>query len=177
MSTPLTPESLTDASPASEARTRLCSPRLALAFSLLPGLGHVYLGYPRRGLLHLLTVGSLMTILSANLLGRVEPLFILLLCFTASYTFIDAYRRALLLKETLGALEAPPREEGELLSPHGQLWAGLLLMGGGLLALLTVRFGISFAWLLDWWPVAIILLGALLFAQALKDRAAAEPEA
>ncbi|HJV91678.1 MAG TPA: hypothetical protein VJ623_15305 [Holophagaceae bacterium] len=171
MSPMFTPES----APGSESR--LSSPRLALAFSVIPGLGHLYLGYPRRGLLHLLAVGSLVTILSANLLGRVEPLFILLLCFAAFHTFVDAYRRALLLRETLGALETPPREEGDLLSPHGQLWAGLLLMGGGLLALLSVRFGISFAWLLDWWPVAIILLGALLFAQALKDRAATTPEA
>jgi len=175
MSTPFTP----DPAPGPEGRREplLCSPRLALAFSLIPGLGHLYLGYPRRGLLHLLAVGGLMTILSANILGRLEPLFILLLCFAAFHTLIDAYRRALLLREAQTALEAPPREEGELLSRQGQLGAGLLLMGGGLLALLTVRFGISFAWLLDWWPVAIILLGALLFTQALKDRAAAEPEA
>ena len=156
---------------------RLCSPRLALVFSLLPGGGHLYLGYPRRGLLHLLTVGSLVTILSANILGRIEPLFILLLCFTGLYTFIDAYRRAIFLRESQEALEATRLESGEILSPHGQLWAGLLLMGGGLLALLSVRFGMSFTWLLEWWPVAIILVGALLFAQALKDRAAAEPEA
>lgn len=174
MSTPFTPEP----APGPEGRREplLCSPRLALAFSLIPGLGHVYLGYPRRGLLHLLAVGSLVTILSANILGRVEPLFILLLCFTAFHAFSDAYRRALLLRETFGALEAPPREEGELLSAHGRLLAGLGLMGGGFLTLLTVRFGISFAWLLEWWPVAIILLGALLFTQALKDRAATEPE-
>jgi hypothetical protein len=176
MSTPL-PSEPALLSPETRPEARLCSPRLALAFSVIPGLGHVYLGYPRRGLMHLLAAGSLVSLLSANFLGHVEPVFTLLLLFVAFHTFLDAYRSALQLRESAVGLVAPPREEGELLSPHGQLWAGLLLMGGGLLALLSVRFGISFAWLLNWWPVAIILLGALLFAQALKDRAAAAPEA
>lgn len=174
MATPFTSETT---SPEPRAQGHLCSPRLALAFSVLPGLGHVYLGYPRRGLLHLMATGSLVSLLSANILGRIEPLFTLLLCFVAFHGFLDAYRSALLLRESAEGLATPPPQEGNLISPHGQLWAGLLLMGGGLLALLSVRFGISFAWLLDWWPVAIILLGALLFTQALKDRAAGEPEA
>ncbi len=152
---------------------RLCSPKLALALSILPGLGQVYLGYPRRGLAQILIVGTLVSILSAELHLRMEPLLTLLLIFTLLHNLVDAYRRAVLLRDALNGLETVPPPLGWGTFPAaGRLLAGLVLMVAGTMALLHLRFGVSFAWVWDWWPVGFILLGALLLSQALRDRAA-----
>ena len=167
---------LPDPTTAESARrpdARLCSPKVALALSLLPGLGQVYLGYPRRGLAQLVAVGTLMSILAANLHLSAEPLLTLLLIFTYLHNLIDAYRRAILLNDAIDGLESVPPPTGWGTFPAaGRILASLVLMVGGTMALLHVRFGVSFAWVWDWWPVAFILLGALLLSQALKDRAA-----
>jgi hypothetical protein len=48
--------------------------KVALLLALLPGVGHAYVGYPKRGFRYLLTIGSLVTVLSMNVLGRIEPI-------------------------------------------------------------------------------------------------------
>lgn len=178
MSTPLAPEPLAHTS-LSRPDPRLCSPKVALALALFPGLGQVYLGYPRRGLTQILIVGTLVSLLSANIrLMGMEPLLTLLLIFVILHNLIDAYRRAILINDALQSLETlPPQNGWGTFSPHGRLAAGLALIVGGTLTLLSLKFGISFAWLLEWWPAGFILLGGLLVAQAVKDRTAAEPQA
>jgi hypothetical protein len=146
-----------------------CSPKVALGFSLIPGMGQVYLGYPRRGFLQFLAVASLVTLLSANILGPIEPLFDLLMIWILVHNCIDAYRRALLLSEALEGFEPlPPREDWEALSRRARIATGLVLVSAGILILLHVRFGVSFNWVLRWWPAGIVILGLGLLVQALK---------
>lgn len=151
------------------AAPRLCSPKVALAFSVIPGMGQVYLGYPRRGFLQLLAVGSLVSLLSSNILGHIEPVFDLLLIWLLVHNCIDAYRRAIQLSESLEGFEAlPPRGDWEVLSRRARIAAGLVLMTAGFLVLLHVRFGVSFGWVRTWWPAGIVILGLGLLAEALK---------
>jgi hypothetical protein len=159
--------------PASRLDRRLCSPKVAMALALFPGLGLVYLGYPRRGLLHLLLVAAFVTLVDVHV-HRSEPVLTLLLFFVLLHGFVDTYRRAILINQAFSGVESLPPPEGWGTATVGaRVGAGLLLMVGGVLALLNVRFGLSFAWLIDWWPLIFVLLGAVLLVQALRDRAAA----
>lgn len=147
---------------------RLRSATLATLLSLMPGLGQVYLGYVQQGFVNILVVASLVAILSSNI-GGLEPLLGLFLAFFWLYNIIDANRRAILLNQRI--LGLVPGELPEDLAPNlrGSIFGGLVLILGGLVALAHVRFGLSLAWLHQWWPLAIIGLGIYLVWKAMSS--------
>ena len=70
-------------------------------------------------------------------------------------------------------LETPALPDGlNALSFHGTLAAGVLLILAGLLGLLSLRFGVSMAWLATWWPAGVVLLGLYLIVRAVQDHRA-----
>ncbi len=151
---------------------RLKSPAVAAVLSLMPGLGQAYLGYTRLGFIHAGTTAFLIALLAPSRLGVLEPFFVVALVFLYFYNLVDAYRRALLLNEALLRMETPDLPDGlGALSFQARigLGLGLILLGGGVF--LRTRFGISFAWLADWWPVGVLSLGVYLVVRALMDRA------
>lgn len=144
--------------------------KLALLLALLPGGGHLYLGYPRRGLLHLTAVGALVALLSANIVGQIEPFFTLLLIYAVLHNFLDAYRIAVVRAEAVALELAPPVEQPAALGRRGEALLGLVFIASGTLALLHVHFGVDLSRVLSWWPLVPIALGAGLVAQALRER-------
>jgi len=152
---------------------RFKSPILAAVLSGMPGLGQVFLGYTRLGFIHAGTVAVLVGLMSSNQLGALEPAVGTFMAFFWLYNMVDAYRRALLLNESLNRLESPELPDGfGAISFGGRLALGVLLILVGMLTLLNLRFHLSLAWLNQWWPAGLVLLGLYLVIRAVKDRTA-----
>lgn len=171
-----TTEPFPDESPLRAARDfyrdpRLKSPIVATVLSLMPGLGQVYLGYTRLGFIHGFTLAALIALLSSNHLGGLEPLFGVSLAFFYLYNLVDAHRRAVLLNEAVLRLEVPELPDGfGAVSTGARILMGLALIVVGMGALLSLEFGISFAWLERWWPAGLVAAGLILVWQALRER-------
>ncbi len=153
--------------------SRRKSPGLACFLSILPGLGQVYVGYYQRGFVHAAVVGTLITILSSHA-DEFKPLVASFMVFFWFYNVIDAGRRAALFNEVLAGrtgVELP----ADLMLPGlgGSRIGGATVVLAGLLLLSHTAFGMSLSWLKEWWPVAVILFGAYLFARAQADRSKA----
>jgi len=140
---------------------------LASVLSLMPGLGQVYVGYYQLGFIYILIVTGIITIL-ANDAGPLTALFGVSLAFFWLYNIVDAGRRAALYNAALngGAMDDVPR--AQIPMNRGSRVGGSFLIVIGILFLLHTRFGFDMYWIEDWWPLALIVLGAWLFA---RDRA------
>ena len=147
------------------ADPRRKSVALAAILSMMPGLGHVYLGYYQLGFVHFLIFAGLVTILSSGP-GGLEPLFGISLGFFVLYNFVDAGRRAALYNQALEA-QAVALEPLAIPINRGSAVGGFVLMFLGVLFLMYTRFDFDMYWVEEWWPVALIALGAYLF---IKDR-------
>ncbi|MBZ0110868.1 MAG: hypothetical protein K8J08_00265, partial [Thermoanaerobaculia bacterium] len=148
------------------------SPLLASVLSLMPGLGQVYVGYYQRGFIHILTVGSLVAILSSAP-PTLEPMFPMLgvfLAFFCLYNIIDAGRRASFYNYALAGGRDIELPQDFSLPVHGSIAGGITLIIVGGVLLLNTRFGISLAWLEEWWPLAIIGFGVYLSYRSWSDR-------
>jgi TM2 domain-containing membrane protein YozV len=145
------------------------SPGLALALSLFPGLGQVYNGQPSKAFLFFFGwVGSIY--------GAVEihPLpFAFLIPFVYFYNLVDAWRSASLINSR-GAGEVVQEDTAE--SPA---WGGGLILLG--LVLLLNNLGwLRLASLQRYWPVLLIIAGAVFLYGSLQRRrpeATADPNA
>lgn len=152
---------------------RLKSPITATVLSLMPGLGQVYLGYTQLGFIHAASAAAFVALMSSNKLGPLEPFVGISMAFFFLYNLVDAHRRAVLVNEALTRVETAPLPDGfGAVSFGGRLALGVGLILAGTLSLLNLRFGFSLAWLADWWPVGLVLLGIYLVGRAVQDRAA-----
>lgn len=154
---------------------RLKSPLLAGALSLMPGLGQAYLGFTRLAFVHGFAAASFIALMSTNRLGAMEPFVGVLMTFFWLYNLVDAHRRALLINEAVLRMDHPelPEDFGQL-SFGARLGFGIGLLVFGTMSLMSLRFGVSFAWLATWWPVAFLALGLYLVVKAFKDRKPAQ---
>ncbi|HTL97844.1 MAG TPA: hypothetical protein VL181_03465 [Holophagaceae bacterium] len=151
---------------------RLKSPILAGLLSLMPGLGQAYLGFTRLAFIHGLSAAAFIALMSSNRLGGLEPFVGVLMTFFWLYNLVDAHRRALLVNDLVLRTEQPELPDGlGQLSSAARIGFGLAFLAFGTMSLLSTRFGVSFEWLLKWWPAAFILLGLWLMVKALRDRA------
>ena len=152
--------------------SRRKSPGLACFLSLMPGLGQVYVGYYQRGFIHSAVVAALITVLASGL-EELTPLAAIFLVFFWLYNIIDAGRRAVLYNEVLAGrtgVELP----ADLMAPGlgGSVVGGVVVALAGAILLSHTAFGMSLAWLKEWWPAALILFGGYLFYKAKKDDSA-----
>ncbi len=144
------------------------SPGLALFLGLIPGVGAIYNGQYAKAFLHVIVLGILMSLADRAGGSAAEPVFILLtICFWA-YMAGEAYHTA------RRRLRGEPVDE----------WSGLLSPGsrfqGSAGALLLILIGVVF--LLDtlnivpidhivrYWPVLLIIAGALLLYRRLAPQ-------
>lgn len=150
--------------------SRRKSPTLAAILSVVPGLGQIYVGYYQDGFINILVVGAVISILNIGV-GGFEPMGGFFLFFFWLYNIIDASRRATLYNQALAGL-GPFELPDNLGSPGGKgsLFAGVLLIVFGVLSLAHTKFGLSLAWVEDWWPVAVIAVGAVLIYNSIKNR-------
>lgn len=153
------------------------SPVCAVLLSVMPGLGHIYLGYVLRGFVHIVVVGCVIAILAESNGDGLAPLLGLFLPFFWLFGLVDAGRRATLYNLALkggAAPHLPDSDEFRLPKLGGSIPAGLILIAVGVIFLSNTLFDISLAWIEDWWPVAPIAFGAWLLYQGVKEKAEKE---
>jgi hypothetical protein len=147
------------------------SPGLAAVFSIMPGLGQIYVGFYRRGFLHALVTAGIITMLSAGRVHRMEPLFGIFLSFYWFFNIIDAVRMANLYNDAVTGLEDEEmRRALAKAGDKGTIGGGLAILAIGMLFLLHNVFDVSMYWLEDWWPLFPVGFGAYLLYQGVRDR-------
>ena len=154
------------------------SPALAAILSMMPGLGQVYIGYYQRGFVHILVIASIIAILASGHLVALIPLLALFMAFFWCYNMIDAARRAALYNEVLAGrpvIDLP--KDFSMPGIRGSIFGGVLMILIGFVLLLNTRFGVSLAWLEEWWPVVPMLFGGYLLFRALQERREEKPVA
>jgi hypothetical protein len=145
------------------------APALAVLLSFcLPGLGHLYAEAYERALM--IFFGFILMIFAA-----VQGAFPVALCvlgcvFLWFFGMFDAYREVQLVNLGAEAPEPMPRRRGE-----GRLLFGVFLavVGGLLLVENLDLFDLS--WLLEWWPVLVVLVGLYLIIDAARSRTKSPP--
>ncbi len=155
------------------------TPFLASFLSIMPGLGQVYVGYYQRGFVHAIVVASLIAAMAGSA-GQTDsdlwpflPLLGLFLAFFWLYNIVDAGRRATLYNEALaGGSEIEMPKDFQSLSIGGSLFGGICIGAIGFILLLRTRFNVSLDWVAEWWPAALVMLGAFLVYKAIKERQA-----
>jgi hypothetical protein len=150
------------------------SPLLACILSALPGLGQVYVGYYPRGFAHAVIFASLIAILSSiGEFSALFPLAMIFLFFFYFYNIIDAGRRASMFNHVLagGEIVDLPRD---ITMPgiRGSIVGGIVTIVVGAIVLSHTAYDMPLDWLEDWWPVALLLLGAYLVVKGFLERSA-----
>ena len=145
------------------------SPALAFFLGLIPGVGAVYNAQYAKGLIHAIIFGLLVSILSSDATGGLEPLFgILLTCFMF-YMAFEAFHTA------------KKRRDGEHVDEFSSLIdirgagsafpvGGVVLIALGVLFLLNTLQVVQFRQILKFWPVGLIALGVYLIYLRMAER-------
>lgn len=137
------------------------SPALATLLSMMPGLGQIYLGYYQQGFVNIAVIAGCITALSSDRFDGLEPFIALGMAFYWLFNMIDANRRAHHFNRVaagLGAEQLP--DDFPLPKARGSKFGGVALIAVGVLFLLDLNFDIPLDWLADWWPLALVLIGA-----------------
>ena len=135
----------------------------AVLLSVMPGLGHVYVGYYREAFRAIAVVCIIGMMLSTNMFHRVEPPVVMFLVFFILFTIVDAGRRASLYNQALAGLRPMDLPEDMVLTPgRGSLVGGVALVILGLIFFTNTMFGWSLQWVSRWWPLAFVAGGAWL---------------
>jgi TM2 domain-containing membrane protein YozV len=150
------------------------SPGLAFVLGLIPGVGAIYNSQYVKGLVHVIVLGTLISLVDSNIIGNLGPLFGLLIMLWFFYMAFEAYHTA---NRRLHGL--PVDEFSSLIplrSPKAGSVAGpiALMLLGALFLIMTTRP----EWLrevLPWWPVALMAGGAYMLVTRLTNRSAQEP--
>ena len=152
------------------------SPGLAFVLGLIPGVGAIYNSQYVKGLVHVIVLGTLISLVSSSYIGNLEPLFGMLIGLWVFYMAFEAYHTA---NRRLHGL--PVDEFSSLIplrSPQAGSVAGpiALMLLGVLFLIMTTRP----EWLREvfrWWPVALIAGGAYMLVTRLRTRTPREPSA
>ena len=143
------------------------SPLVAAILSAMPGLGQVYVGYYQQGFLHVLAIAGMIALIATRSIdNNLEGPLGFFIAFTWLYNIIDAARRASLYNQALSGLRPMDLPE-DAKGPRrlGSLAGGVVLIGAGLVLFGHTMFGMSLRWVADWWPMALVGLGAWLVYQ------------
>ncbi|MGA3041532.1 MAG: DUF5668 domain-containing protein [Bryobacteraceae bacterium] len=135
------------------------SPGLACLLGFIPGVGAIYNGQYAKGLVHAIVFGLLVSITSSGTAGDLEPLFGILIGVWVMYMALEAYHTA--RKRRAGE---PVDEFSSILDVHGRRSGfpvgAITLIALGVLLLLSTTDVIQLRYLLRYWPVLLILMGA-----------------
>ena len=135
------------------------SPGIAFVLGFIPGVGAIYNGQYAKGLIHVIIVGLIISIISNDAAGGLEPLMGLLLAGFWFYMAFEAYHTA--RKRQLGQ---PVDEFSSIIPVRGHAAAfpvaPVVLIALGIIFLLNNLDLLDMHRLLRYWPVALIALGA-----------------
>ncbi len=141
------------------------SPGLAFLLGLIPGVGAIYNAQYAKGLVHVVIWGLLVSIVSSDAAGGMEPLFGMMIPAWHFYMAFEAYHTA--KKRMMGAAV----DEFSSLVPLKGRGAGfpvlpVVLIAAGTLFLLNNLEIVRFYQIVRYWPVFLIALGVyLLYAR------------
>jgi TM2 domain-containing membrane protein YozV len=146
------------------------SPPLAFLLGFIPGVGAIYNAQYAKGLVHAVTFGLLISIISSGLGRGLEPLVSILLAAFVFYMAFEAYHTARKRRDG-----EPVDEFSSLLGAGAGVSrfpaAGLALIGLGVLLLLMTNDLISDAVLRRAWPLALIAIGGyMLYARMRRGK-------
>lgn len=153
------------------------SPGLAFILGLIPGVGAIYNGQYAKGLIHVLILGTLISIASSGGLNSGgEPLFGLMITAFFFYMAFEAYHTA--KRRQLGE----PVDEFSSIFPlkrrSSRFPVGpILLIGIGVLFLLNNLDVLRFREIARFWPVFLIAIGAYMLYTRLTSDSGVQPEA
>ena len=151
------------------------NPLLAATLGLFPGVGHIYDGLYLRGVIFFSLVASLIALGNSDdgdhgVLGFV-------VAFVWIFNVIDSVRQAQLINigraQDLGIEDAPKAPKAS----QGGLFAGLLFLALGVMASLQVFFDVELSWMLHYWPLALLAMGAWLTVAWFRERKKGEEPA
>ncbi|MBI4520585.1 MAG: hypothetical protein HY701_07085 [Gemmatimonadetes bacterium] len=150
------------------------SPLVAAILSAMPGLGQVYVGYYQQGFIHIAAIAGMIALIATDSIDRdLQGPLGFFMAFTWLYNVIDAARRASLYNQALSGLRPMDLPE-DAKGPRrmGSFGGGVVLIGAGLVLFGHTMFGMSLAWVADWWPMALVGLGAWLVYQDRQAKSA-----
>jgi hypothetical protein len=151
------------------------NPAAAGLLSAFPGLGHVYLGLYKRGIVFFAILVLLIAITDRAHNGP----FGMLIPFWWVFVLIDAVRQARAINAT-GMPEPGFFGEEKPFKADGGLTFGIFLILIGLFFLADRIFTIDLSFLLDWWPALLVAFGlwqVFAYFQEKKRREEAASEA
>jgi hypothetical protein len=154
---PAPPVAYAPAAPAMPARPAAPpgkNPAAAGLLSFFPGLGHVYLGLYKRGIVFFAILVLLIAIADRPHTGP----FGMLIPFWWIFVLIDAVRQARAINAT-GMPEPGFFGEEKPFKADGGLTFGIFLILIGLFFLLDRIVDIDLGFLLDWWPALLVAFG------------------
>jgi hypothetical protein len=145
------------------------NPAAAGLLSVIPGLGHVYLGLYQRAVIFFAVWVVVMTVAphGPGPAGLMIP-------FWWFFVLIDAVRQAKAINAT-GAPESNLLPIEKPMNFSGSLTFGIFLVLVGIFFLLDRYFRINLSFLFDFWPVLLIAFGAWQIWAYWKSKQPAEP--
>ncbi len=143
------------------------SPSVAVFLSLLPGLGHIYVGQFAKGFLIGLSFALVIHMVeeTGGPLGILFP-FILL------YAMVDAHRAAVEVNRIVASGGTPPKGPDFGITK----WWGYVLIGLGALFTLENFDLIDFDWISRLWPLGLVALGIFILKRRAEPDAPPVPE-
>ena len=148
------------------------NPAAAGLLSVFPGLGHVYLGLYKRGVVFFVIWALFIAVADR---GHDMP-FGLFIPFWMVFVLIDAVRQARALNAT-GMPEPGFFGEEKPFRADGGLTFGIFLILIGLFFLADRIFTIDLSFLLDWWPVLLVAFGGWQVFAYFQERKRRDEEA
>ena len=148
---------------------RYKSPRSATFLSLVvPGLGQVYTGFYKRGMM--IAVALLFLFIIAMESSADGPMIPFAIIFAWMFAVIDAGRMAALYNYAVAGGEDIEMPQ-DIKVPHlgGSIVAGGILIVFGGIALSNTLYDIPLRWLENWWPVFPLALGGYLLIRGVMD--------
>jgi len=145
------------------------SPGLAFVLGLIPGVGAIYNGQYVKGLIHVVVLGTLISVLESGTADSFEPLFGLLTALWFFYMAFEAYHTA------SKRLRGEPVDEFSSLVPLRSPQAGstaaavaLILLGS---LFLVINAKPDWARLIfKFWPALLIVAGAWMLIARWRER-------
>ena len=156
--------------PAAPSPPQAKNPAAAGFLSVIPGLGHVYLGLYQRAVIFFAVWVVVMTVAphGPGPAGLMIP-------FWWFFVLIDAVRQAKAINAT-GAPESNLLPNEKPMNFSGSLTFGIFLVLVGVFFLLDRYFRINLSFLFDFWPVLLIAFGAWQIWAYWKSKQPAEPQ-
>jgi hypothetical protein len=133
-----------------------CSPGVAFALGLIPGVGAICNGELLKGFIHVLIFGSLISLTGSDEVAGLSPLFGVLAGAFYLYMPLEAYHTARKRVMALRGIQVITPFEAFQFS---NFWAGATAILFGTLFLVNQFVPGAIAFVLRGWPIVLILIG------------------